>query len=355
MKRLLLLALAITAFFLPTNAFAAADLEITNNSIRFSKETLIAGDEVRVYAKVRNRGDVDASGYVFFYSGLKPIGPSQIVSIPAGGTADEVWVDFVIPYSNFNISAELKGVEPEDTNSQNNSGLTYYYTPVVDDDRDGIDDSIDNCESANADQSDQDGDGIGDACDEDFAVEEEPEPEPEVEEQVQPLQAVQQEEQEERVTASEPTIIQKLLTKEEKSQVEDIAEELDQVELDKRFADGVLSLSVNANFLLSKIDWSTFEFIALDSGIGDSTYAWDFGDGATSNQERIAHTFPKPGKYTVTLTVTGEDGTTVQDTEEISISFFHFANPFLIAVIVALIVIIFAGIGMIGLGKRKER
>ena len=351
MKRLLFLTFTALAFFVPVGALAAVDLELTNNSIRFSKDTLIAGDQVRVYARVRNTGDEDASGYVFFYNGTKPIGPSQVVSIPAGGSADEVWVDFVIPYADFNIAAELKGVNPEEPNTNNNTGVTYYYTPVIDDDRDGVEDSEDNCDVANADQSDEDGDGIGDTCDDDFGVEEEPE-QNEVEPPVDTQEPVQKEPETE--PASEQSVIQRLLNREERVQVEEVVEDLDAVDLDRRFVNGVLNLSVNAQFILSRLDWSTFEFIALKSGTGDATYAWDFGDGATSNQQRISHTFPKPGKYTVTLTVTGEDGTSVQDTEEVSISFFHFSNPFLVAVVVGLIVIIFAGIGMVWLGKRKE-
>jgi uncharacterized protein (TIGR03382 family) len=43
--------------------------------------------------------------------------------------------------------------------------------------------------------------------------------------------------------------------------------------------------------------------------IGDLTaWAWDFGDGVTSVEQNPAHTYAAGGTYTVTLTVTGDDG-----------------------------------------------
>ncbi len=41
--------------------------------------------------------------------------------------------------------------------------------------------------------------------------------------------------------------------------------------------------------------------------------SWDFGDGTTSTDNAVAHTFEKVGKYTVTLTVTNKDGKAFQD------------------------------------------
>jgi len=43
-----------------------------------------------------------------------------------------------------------------------------------------------------------------------------------------------------------------------------------------------------------------------------ATYAWQFGDGATSTEEEPAHSYTTPGSYTVTLTATSEGG---NDTE----------------------------------------
>jgi PKD repeat protein len=38
------------------------------------------------------------------------------------------------------------------------------------------------------------------------------------------------------------------------------------------------------------------------------SYLWDFGDGESSTEENPVHRYGAPGVYTVTLTVTYEDG-----------------------------------------------
>ena len=57
----------------------------------------------------------------------------------------------------------------------------------------------------------------------------------------------------------------------------------------------------------------TFTNSSLDS----DTYAWNFGDGTTSNEAAPTHTYGDYGLYSVTLTATGEGGTTdlVKDIE----------------------------------------
>ncbi|MGH2945489.1 MAG: ThuA domain-containing protein, partial [Solirubrobacteraceae bacterium] len=47
-----------------------------------------------------------------------------------------------------------------------------------------------------------------------------------------------------------------------------------------------------------------------DGPSGHLTYAWDFGDGATSNSQNVFHTYTEPGTYTATVTVTDVDGQT---------------------------------------------
>lgn len=73
-----------------------------------------------------------------------------------------------------------------------------------------------------------------------------------------------------------------------------------------------------------------FGYISLDADVGfDATgsydpdgslvsYAWDFGDGTTSTDVSSLHTYDAAGTYTVTLTVTDDDGLT--DTEEVSVT-----------------------------------
>ena len=50
------------------------------------------------------------------------------------------------------------------------------------------------------------------------------------------------------------------------------------------------------------------------------SYAWDFGDGATSTEENPTHTYAAEGSYSVTLTVTDSEGQTDSATEMVSIS-----------------------------------
>ena len=38
------------------------------------------------------------------------------------------------------------------------------------------------------------------------------------------------------------------------------------------------------------------------------SYSWDFGDDSTSTEQEISHIFQTSGTYTVTLTVTDDDG-----------------------------------------------
>jgi hypothetical protein len=49
-------------------------------------------------------------------------------------------------------------------------------------------------------------------------------------------------------------------------------------------------------------------------------WSWDFGDGATSSASSPAHTYTQAGDYSVTLTVTDDDGLTSQAYGSVSIS-----------------------------------
>jgi PKD repeat protein len=40
-----------------------------------------------------------------------------------------------------------------------------------------------------------------------------------------------------------------------------------------------------------------------------TTWAWDFGDGKTSAEQKPSHTYKQRGSYTVSLSVTGPGGT----------------------------------------------
>jgi PKD repeat protein len=51
----------------------------------------------------------------------------------------------------------------------------------------------------------------------------------------------------------------------------------------------------------------TVNFTDQSTGRVDS-WNWSFGDGLSSNEQNPSHTYNSPGKYTVSLTVTGPDG-----------------------------------------------
>jgi len=182
LSKFLILVLAIF-FLIPDGKLAAQsyqyDLGFNNNDdIWINEDYLIIGDTVRLYATVRNFGTDDSSGYVTFYNGTTLIDESQVVTVLPNST-DDVWVDFEIPETEFNILARIMGVMPDDDNQSNNEAVTPVYTPEEDWDGDGIPDSqdpdIDNDNLNNDDEldlgtdlfnEDTDVDGIIDGLDE---------------------------------------------------------------------------------------------------------------------------------------------------------------------------------------------
>lgn len=370
------------AVFLPISALATegADLSLPSSKIKFSKEILIAGDTVRVYATVENKGTEDISGYVVFYQGTEELGKSQIVSVVAGGEDEQVWVDFTVPYGPFNVRAEVRGTDPADVNSGNDVALTALYTPTVDEDRDGIADENDNCpEEDNENQKDTDGDGEGDACDDDDdndgmsdEVEEEAatsttssdtdgdgvedandyypnDPIRSVKEVAvvtAPTASVEPEaSSEEPDVTPEPTVAAR-------AELAEVSEEISETEIHLATG-GTFQISPRAAFAFVQEDWKTYTFQSL-SVLGEgATIAWDFGDGVTSAADKVTHVFRSPGTYRVRLTVRSVDGAVVEDTQTIKISPFHLGNP-IIQIALGVLVLLLASSGAVALHRSRR-
>ena len=60
--------------------------------------------------------------------------------------------------------------------------------------------------------------------------------------------------------------------------------------------------------------------IASDPGNDTLSYSWDFGDGKGALGKDVTHTFADNGNYTITLTVTDDDGATGTSTKDITVN-----------------------------------
>jgi hypothetical protein len=364
------------------------DLGITPGDISFSDE-LIAGQDIRIYASIRNMGNADVSGYVTFHKSDTLIGDSQVVSVKASGLADEVFVDFTVPSGSFNIRAEIKGQTPIDENSNNDVAVTTLFVPKQDndgdaipddededDDNDGIDDENEPIFGTDPDDSDSDddgcldgdddfptdpdecydtdGDGIGNNQDEDddndglsddYENQINTDPldddtdndgvidgqdycpgDPNCTEKPKESDNPDQDnESDDEQNNDEESETDDLPAENEASDNEDKDEDIDINDIDDQ-------LNPKVKIKTEKKDWNTYVFSAEVKGVLNENlvYDWDFGDGTSSNQKVVEHQYEKGGKYDVNLTVTGPDDLELTDKKKVNISFFNFGNKSLI-------------------------
>lgn len=359
--RALMFTLLISAYVLrPTHhaLSATVDLALDANSISFSEEKLYAGDVIRIYARVNNLGDTDASAYVLFYQGGLLIAKSQPVSLLAHGNPDDVYVDFAVPTGTFNIRAVIQGSSPQDQNPANDSAMTPLFLPIVDADRDGVVDEDDTCvNDANADQRDTDSDGIGDVCDADDdgdGVADSNDAYPlDSSKSSDPAPIVVQA----PVTPSVPTVSEPVAS-ESPAVSEPVAATNTQTDASSdtpsspnagssgafnlQSSISHLTTSPHARFTWRQTDWRTYEFTLAQQPEDGVQFSWDFGDGTTSVQPQILHAFSGPGAYTVTLAIVDEQGNVLSDAQTFDITFFHLDNPQVVGLILLLFIALFS-------------
>jgi PKD repeat protein len=80
----------------------------------------------------------------------------------------------------------------------------------------------------------------------------------------------------------------------------------------------VAAFTATASDLTAELDATA----SADADGDLASYVWDFGDGATDSgtEAVVSHTYPAAGTYTVTLTVTDDDGAVATATERVTVT-----------------------------------
>lgn len=108
---------------------ATFDVMIQRSDVTFRPDPFFAGDLVRVYATVKNVGDKDVQGNVFFSENGTAIGTPPPFSVRARGAEEEVWVDWqpAVTGDRQIFVRVVTAPETRDENSMNNEMIV----PIV--------------------------------------------------------------------------------------------------------------------------------------------------------------------------------------------------------------------------------
>ena len=332
-------------------------LELGNITISKDADNLLIGDEARIYASVKNFGSNDAVGVVQFHYGAQPLGEKE-VSVRAGGSADDVFIDFVVPENDFNIFAELKMVSPDDENPSNNSSFSQKFIVQRDNDGDGVgdnnDDDDDNdgwnddyeaSQNTDKDKKDTDGDGVNDPSDLyplDPSKWKDPEPEPVVIPEPEPVAESEPEQivspTEKTEEKAKPSFLGSLFTSDEEKE-EEKAELVDNF-----YKSPEVELLDEVNIIAQQVNWNTYyyTFTTNVDGLTEDQleYTWFFGDG-NERVESGNYKYRGTGQYFVTLKVKGPWDNYLFDTVRVKVDFWSVYNYWLWLIVLAIVGVIF--------------
>ncbi|MEK7540907.1 MAG: LPXTG cell wall anchor domain-containing protein [Patescibacteria group bacterium] len=167
----------LVVLFFAVSVFAKTDLLISEADITFSKEEILDGDLVRIYARIFNTGDADVSGQAVFSDNNKEMTSPQLISVRAD-TYDDVFIDWKAAQGNHDIKVSVIGLNPSDDNIENNSAIKKSVfvdldsdsdgvgnEKDADDDNDGLNDEEEAKTGTDPKKSDTDGDGVSDKID----------------------------------------------------------------------------------------------------------------------------------------------------------------------------------------------